>query len=785
MPGRELVGGRYDPLFRLPAKGHDLENAWRVVAADYVSTDDGTGIVHQAPAFGAEDFEVGQREGLPVFNPIAADGRFVEGTPLVAGMWFKDADKKICRDLRDRGLLLRQETYRHSYPHDWRKGTPLMSYPVQSWFVRTTALKDRLVALNKTINWYPPSIRDGRMGDWLENNVDWALSRRRFWGTPLPIWMSDAEGSDHIEVIGSIAELREKCGKRQVPDGELDLHRPYVDTLTWKAPDGGTMRRVPDVIDVWFDSGAMPFAQWHYPFENQSEFEECFPADFICEGLDQTRGWFYSLHAIASLVMDEVAFRNCVVNGLVLDEKGEKMSKSKGNTIDPFESVTRSGADLVRWYMMSNSPPWDSMKYSERGLRETRSKFFDTLWNVYNFFSRYANIDDFDNSAPRIAVSQRSELDRWIVSRANSTAADVDHAYASYDATRAARAVERLVDELSNWYIRRSRPRFWTGKKSKVGLTGSDHDKLCAYQTTMECLLAIAKMMSPIAPFFSEWIFQAINSVAAADQAPSVHIAFFPQADESSIDSELERRMQLARTIVTQVLLLRNQSRIKVRQPLSRVMVVTGSGVDQATIESVKAPILEELNVERIEYIDDSSEIVSHSAKANFPQLGPRLGKLMGPAGQAIRTLDAESINRYLEDGELDLEVQGQVIKLGPGDIEIVGEQIGDWLVAQEAGVTVALDTQITDALLSQGLARETVNRLQNLRKAQDFELTDRIRVQYTASPKLAAAIDAHAAWLRSEILAVELSESKALSGDHLESFDIDNEELQVAVTRV
>jgi len=783
--GSELVGWTYEPLFRLPRGGLDTSGAWRVVAADYVSTEDGTGIVHQAPAFGAEDYEVAQREGLPMFNPVGPDGRFLEDTPLVAGMWFKDADKAICRDLRGRGLLLRQDTYRHNYPHDWRKGTPLMSYPVASWFARTTAVRDRLVALNETINWQPPSIRDGRFGNWLENNVDWALSRRRYWGTPLPIWVSDKEGSEHYEVIGSIAELREKCEQPLPPDAELDLHRPCVDGLTWPAPDGGTMRRVADVIDVWFDSGAMPFAQWHYPFENQAAFESAFPADFICEGIDQTRGWFYTLHAIATLVMDSVAFRNVVVNGLILDAKGEKMSKSKGNSVDPFETVTTSGADVVRWYMISNSPPWDSMKYSDRGLKETRSKFFDTLFNSYKFFAAYANIDGFTAAEPAVPVAERTELDRWIVSRLNTTVAEADAAYEAYDATRAARAVERLVDELSNWYIRRSRPRFWTGKKSSGRLDVSDHDKLCAYQTTLECLYAIAKLMSPVAPFFSEWLYRALNETAAREEAISVHMADFPAFEAAAVDEALEHRMQLARTIVTQALLLRNQSRIKVRQPLARLLVVTGGRVTREAIERVRELILDELNVLAIDYIEDSAELVTRSAKPNFKQLGPRLGKRMGAVAAAVKQLGGAELGRYLAEGELTIEVDGEPVTLGEGDLEVYSEAVGDWLVAQHEGVTVALDTQLTEELVERGLAREVINRIQTSRKSMDLNLTDRIRMQYAAADEpLASAIARHHELIASETLAQSLEPAADPAGDYVQTFAIDDHNLTLAITR-
>jgi len=782
LKGSDLIGLRYEPPFKLPDCG-DVSQAWRVVPADYVSTEDGTGIVHQAPAFGAEDYEVARRETLPMFNPMGPDGRFDADTPLVAGLWFKDANKVINRDLRDRGLLYRQESYLHNYPHDWRKGTPLMSYPVESWFIRTTEVKDRLVALNQSINWYPPAIRDGRFGNWLENNIDWALSRKRYWGTPLPIWMSDKEGSEYIEVIGSIAELREKCGGNLPADDALDLHRPFVDELTWPAPDGGTMRRVPDVIDVWFDSGAMPFAQWHYPFENKAEFEQGFPADFICEGLDQTRGWFYTLHAIATLVQDSVAFKNCVVNGLLLDEHGEKMSKSKGNTVDPFETVATYGADVVRWYLLSNSPPWDNMKFSVRGLTETRNKFFSTLENVYRFMTSYANIDGFRHAEPPIPFESRSELDRWILSRLHSTTKTVDTAFNDYDATRAARSIESFVDDLSNWYIRRSRPRFWAAKKGE-GASGtlaiSVEDKLSAYQTTYECLVTVAKLMSPIAPFFSEWLYRNLNCVTELEPVQSVHMTDFPLLRTELIQSDLEKRMDIARTIVTLVLLLRNQSHINVRQPLSRILLVVGGGVDREIVESVRDIILGEINVRDIEYIEDSSEVVTRSAKANFKQLGARLGKKMKAAAGIIAAFNETQIATLLEQGSLSIEIDGESITLERGDIDILSEELGDWSVAQEGAVTVALDTQVTPELLGQGLAREVVNRIQTMRKSADLDLVDRIRVTYFAEDLLADAIRTHADLIRRETLALELQYSEQPSGGYLETFDINGSQLVV-----
>ena len=774
MTGRELTGLRYSPLYEVldtPREGAP----WRVVTADYVAIEDGTGIVHIAPAFSAEDYEVGQREGLPLINPIGTDGKFLATAPLVAGLWFKDANRIINRDLAERGFLFRQESYLHNYPHDWRKGTPLMSYPVESWFIRTTQIKDKLVALNQTINWQPPAIRDGRFGNWLENNVDWALSRKRFWGTPLPIWVSDRAESEYFEVIGSIAELRAKCGADLPSDETLDLHRPFVDGLTWPAPDGGTMRRVPDVIDVWFDSGAMPFAQWHYPFENKEVFERNFPADFICEGVDQTRGWFYTLHAIAALTMDSVAFRNVVVNGLILDEKGEKMSKTKGNTIDPFKTVAEHGADVVRWYLMANSPPWDNMKFAPRGLTETRNKFFSTLENSYRFMASYANIDGFHYTEATIPASSRLELDRWILSRLHSTILSADTAYAEYDATRAARAVEDFLDELSNWYIRRSRPRFWAAKKSAgSGDDLSHHAKLCAYQTTYECLDGIARMMSPLAPFFGEWLFRALDAGTGLAKVRSVHMADFPLYDVRMVDPALEARMGIARTVVSLVLLLRNRTRLNVRQPLSRILLVEGlSGVRRELVEAVREIILDEVNVKAIEYIEDASAVVARSAKANFKTLGPKLGKRMKAAAALIATLDAALLNEFALTGSLTLDLEGQSLVLGPEDLEILSEEVGGWSVAQEGRVTVALDIEVTPQLKSQGAAREVVNRVQQMRKAMDLALTDRVALEISATEEFLAILEDHRQYVMTEVLATSLRSAVPPQGERVDSFEI------------
>ena len=780
--GASMLGMTYDPLFTYFEEEGQEGGAWRIVGADFVSTEDGTGIVHLAPAFGADDFEVGKKEGLPLFNPVTQEGRFEDHIDLVAGEWFKDADKKISRNLRDRGLLFKHETYLHNYPHDWRKGTPLISYPVESWFIRTTELKDRLIALNKTINWQPATIGEGRFGAWLENNVDWALSRRRYWGTPLPIWQSDAPDSTYIEVIGSIEELREKCGDQVPPDDELDLHRPFVDAFTWPAPDGGTMRRVPDLIDVWFDSGAMPFAQWHYPFENKERFEENFPADFIAEGVDQTRGWFYTLHAIATLVKDSVAYKNVVVNGLLLDSEGMKMSKSKGNAINPFEIIPQEGADAVRWYMMSNTPPWENLKFSTRSLQETKRKFFSTLQNVYSFFATYANIDAYTGKEPGIPVSERSELDQWVMSRLNSTVLVVQDAYEDYHPTRVARAIERFVEELSNWYVRRSRRRFWSSKEADVIDEGGELDKLAAYQTVHECLLTIAKMMSPIAPFFSEWLYGLIN---AEEEIPSVHLARFPEVQKEAIQDDLEHKMYMARTVSSVVLGLRNKSAINVRQPLPQIMIVTGSIVKEHDVEAVRGIILEEVNVREINYISGASDVVKRSARPNFKVLGKRLGKKMKLASAAIKNLTPDQIDAYLVENTLKLELDGEAVEFAGADIEIVSEGVEGWLVGQDGNVTVALDTTLNEELLAEGLARESVNRIQNLRKAASFEVTDRISIQFDASRGLADAIMKQSDWIRNETLAVSLQESDNPTGEVVQTFEIGTEQLKIGVSRI
>ncbi|MCY3594837.1 MAG: isoleucine--tRNA ligase [Bacteroidetes bacterium] len=779
MRGSELEGEHYEPLFSFfKDQGH---NAWRVVTADFVSTEDGTGIVHIAPAFGADDYEVGQTEGFPVLNPINPRGYFASDIPHVGGLWFKDADRPIIRDLRGRGLLHRDDSYVHNYPHDWRKGTPLMSYPVESWFIRTTAIRDRLVELNNQIAWQPASIGSGRFGEWLSNNVDWALSRRRFWGTPLPVWVSDQD-PDVIEVIGSIQELRERCGE-QLPDKDedIDLHRPFVDELTWPAPNGGTMRRVPETIDVWFDSGAMPFAQWHYPFENQEAFQRSFPADFIAEGVDQTRGWFYTLHAIAALVMDEVSFRNCVVGGLLLDAKGEKMSKTKGNTLDPFDLIKEHGADRVRWYMMSNTPPWEDLKFNVNGVKEVERKFFGTLMNSYSFFATYANIDGYTGEEEAPSVIERPELDRWILSRLHSTAEVVDAALASYHPTKAARAVESFVTDLSNWYIRRSRRRFWSAKATQA--SESDDDKWAAYETVHTCLETTACLMAPIAPYYSEWLYQHLM-VDTRDAAESVHLTYFPQKDQALVDAALEARMKSAQVISSLVLGLRNKASLNIRQPVGRILVVVDEKCREETISLVAPIILDEVNARTIEYIDASHSIVRRSARPNFRQLGRRAGRNMPKVKEAILALKPAQLEAYSAGERVMLTGEGFELELQPGDVEITTEGVEGWLVGQEDGYTVALDTVITEELLHEGLARESINRLQNLRKSAGFAVTDRIHVDYKATEVLRTAIEHYVDRVRNETLAITFKFANSPKGERIERFDIGEESLTLGVSR-
>ncbi len=773
LKGSDLVGRTYEPMFHYALKEISRDQAWRVVAADFVTLDEGTGIVHIAPAFGADDYDVCMREGIPMFNPINREGRFEPVVDDFAGQWFKDADKAITRNIKERGRMFRHETCLHNYPHDWRKGTPLMSYPVESWFIKTTAVRDRMVELNKKINWKPPGTGTGRFGLWLENNVDWAISRQRFWGTPLPFWVND-NNPDEVECIGSIQELREKAGLD--PKAELDLHRPFIDEITWEAKDGGTMRRIPDLLDVWFDSGAMPFAQRHYPFENKAEFKENFPADFIAEGVDQTRGWFYTLHAIATMLFDSPAYLNVVSNGLVLDANGEKMSKSKNNAADPFDVISRFGADTTRWYMMSNSSPWENLKFSEEGLQDTQRKFFNTLVSTYSFLAMYANIDKWNYSGVPISYSDRSEMDRWIISRQFTTIKKVDAFMDDYEPTRAVREIERFADDLSNWYVRRNRRRFWKEGKSL--------DKTAAYQTLYECLVNLAKISSPIAPFVSEWVYRNLNSVTNFEE-DSVHLTFYPAVEETAIDRELEYRMDMARTISSIVLRIRNKINVNVRQPLSKLIVPANSDEQRMAIDSVKDIILDEVNVKQIMYVDDDSGIVQKSAKPNYPVLGKKLGKRMKAVAAAVQELATGQITEFENQGQWLVDLQdGDPVTLTIEDVTITRHGLEGWSVETESGVTVAVDTELNEDLIREGLAREIVNRVQNMRKEANYELTDRIDIFLDGDDEMKSSIEFMKDYVKRETLAVEIEFGSASDFDFIKQWEIDDKSCTIAIQR-
>lgn len=770
--GSDLKGWIYKPVFDYALKEFQKDEAWRVVEADYVTTEDGTGVVHTAPAFGADDYATGQKWDIPMFNPVDEEGRFTEAVDDFAGQWFKDADKEISRAIKEKGLMYKHETYLHNYPFDWRKGTPLMSYPVESWFIRTTEVKQKMVDYNKKINWKPESTGSGRFGTWLENNVDWAVSRQRYWGTPLPIWMSDKD-PEYVECIGSVEELKKKAGLSD--DADIDLHRPYIDELTWDAPDGGTMRRVPDLMDVWFDSGSMPWAQWHYPFENKEKFKDNFPADFIAEGVDQTRGWFYTLHALGTMLFDKPAYNNVVSNGLVLDENGEKMSKSKGNAVEPFEMLQTYGADTVRWYMMSNSSPWENLKFSEDGLKETQRKFFNTIVNTYSFFAMYANIDGFTYSGSPLPKSERTEMDRWIISRLNSTIKQVDEHLDDYEPTRTARDIEQFVEELSNWYVRRSRRRFWKEGKSI--------NKTAAYQTLYECLVSLAKIISPIAPFMGEWLFRQLNQVTAKDEI-SVHLSFYPTVEETAIDKQLETRMDVARTVSTVVLRMRNQIDINVRQPLSRIIIPMDEE-NRAIVEAVKDIILDEVNVKDIQFVDDDSGIVDKSAKPNFPKLGKRLGSKMKAVAAKVRDLTKQQINDFESTGSMTLTLDdGTEVVINSDELEIQRTGLEGWTVETQDGITVALDTEISDELLREGITREFMNRVQNMRKEADYDVTDRIVIGYNGSELLDAAITERLDTIKTETLAESIQSETLKEPDFIKSWDIEGEDCEISIQR-
>ncbi len=743
--GSELEGIEYEQLFDYVKVN---KKAFYVCTAEFVSTKDGSGIVHIAPAFGADDYDLSKKYDLPMMQPVTRGGLFTEEVTDFAGQFVKDADKGIIYKMKQEGKLYKKETITHTYPFSWRnEDVPVIYYARESWFIRTTSIADRMIELNKTINWQPPEVGAGRFGNWLEENKDWALSRDRFWATPLPIWVSD---DADLFAVGSIAELKdgfiEENGKRKPVSEieEIDLHKPFVDKILFEK-DGKIFRRTPELIDVWFDSGSMPFAQYHYPFENKEWFEKnAFPADFISEGIDQTRGWFYTLHAISSMLFDSVAFKNIIVNELILDKKGLKMSKTKGNTVDPFMLFEKYGADATRWYLITNSPPWRPTLFDEEGLIEVQRKFFGTLLNTYSFFALYANIDKFNYNEVPVPFEKREEIDRWILSRLNSLVDEYEKLMDSYEITKAARAVSSFtVDQLSNWYVRRCRRRFW---KSEM-----NESKLAAYQTLYECLETICKLTSPFIPFLSEEIYQNLNSVTGKESNESIHLSEYPKVGKT--DKELELKMDVAQRVVYLTRAMRAKENLKVRQPLKKIMVAVEAGMREA-LALMKYVILDEVNIKELVILEDDSEIVQKSAKANFKSIGPRFGKQVKQVAAAITALSKNEISKLEEGEEIPLSIDDSELTITKEDIIVVSSEIKGWAVESDGTVTVALDKELDEQLIAEGLAREFVNRVQNMRKDAGFEVTDKIKIYYSGSELIIDAVEAFNQYISNETLA-------------------------------
>jgi isoleucyl-tRNA synthetase len=736
--GGDLVGLRYERLFDFFEVDGD---AFRVVNADFVSTESGTGIVHTAPAYGVDDLALGQEHGLPVIHAVGRDGLFLPEIEPVAGMFFKDADKPLIRILKERGLMFRSERYRHSYPFGWRTGDPIIYYAKNAWYIRTSDYRDRMVELNKTIKWVPETIRDGRFGNWLENNIDWALSRERFWGTPLPVW-SDGDGNYHC--VGSVAELEQLSGQSL---SELDLHRPAVDEVTFEK-DGKTWRRVPEVIDCWFDSGAMSYAQWHYPFENQETFEKHFPADFICEAIDQTRGWFYTLHAIATLVSDSVAFRNCICLNLIVDKDGKKMSKSVGNIVDPYDVFDAVGADALRWYFLARLNPEALKRISVDIVRDVASSFINTFWNTYGFFVLYARIDDVDLSKD-IPVEDRPEIDRWALALLNRTIRTVTDAMDDLDAKRAGDEIESFVDQLSNWYVRRNRRRFWKS-------TDPD-DKRSAYLTLYECLDGVHRLMAPFVPFLSEHVYQNLVRSIHPDAPISVHMSEWPEADSARDDDELLYDIGVVQKVVGLARAARGQSGVRTRQPLSRLLVRVPDDRAVAALKSHTDQVLEELNVKEMEFIARDAGLVNYRIKPNLPKLGKAYGKLVPRIREALQAADGAAVAGATSRGEtFDIEVEGQTISLGEEDVLVETSSAEGYACGEEGGFLTALDTSLTDELIREGVARELVRTVQEARKQAGLEVSDRITLGISGSEGVEAALGEYRDYLMSETLATD-----------------------------
>ncbi|WP_298349606.1 isoleucine--tRNA ligase [uncultured Dokdonia sp.] len=798
--GADLLELRYEQLFDFVQPNDNPQDAFRVIAGDFVTTEDGTGIVHTAPTFGADDALVAKLAS-PEIPPLLIkneDGNLVPlvdlqgkfrpelkefGNKYIKNEYYADGeapersmDVELAIRLKEENKAFKVEKYVHSYPHCWRTDKPVLYYPLDSWFIKVTDFKDRMHELNLGVNWKPKSTGEGRFGNWLANANDWNLSRSRFWGIPLPIWRTE-DGKEEI-LIGSIAELKAeiqkaldkgvmdtdpfegfKVGDMSEENYELvDLHKNIVDKITLVSDSGQPMTREADLIDVWFDSGSMPYAQWHYPFENKELVEDTWrKADFIAEGVDQTRGWFYTLHAIATMIFDDVAYKNVVSNGLVLDKNGQKMSKRLGNATDPFETLEKYGPDATRWYMISNANPWDNLKFDLEGIEEVKRKFFGTLYNTYNFFALYANLDNFAFAEAEIELSQRPEIDRWILSELHSLIAEVDKFYAEYEPTKATRAIDTFVQEnLSNWFVRLSRRRFWKGEYAT--------DKISAYQTLYTCLETVAKLSAPVAPFFMEKLYKDLNAATGKEDFESIHLAEFPVSDAAYIDTALEHKMQKAQIVSSLTLSLRAKEKIKVRQPLQRIMIPVLNENDKNEILAVADLIKSEVNVKEIELISDDSGILVKQIKPNFKVLGPRFGKDMKLVASKINSLQAEDIAKIEQDGELTVEINGENTILQAGDVEITSQDIEGWLVASNAGVTVALDVTISDELKKEGVARELVNRIQNLRKDSGFEVTDRIHIQLQDEPAIAQTVAANADYIKAETLADTLEIVPTLS---------------------
>lgn len=776
LKGKDLLGLEYEQLLDYC----DVDRkAFYVIEGDFVSTEDGSGIVHIAPAFGADDYEVSKKYNLPMLQPVTRSGVFTDEVTDFAGQFVKDADNGIILKLKKDGKLYKKETILHTYPFSWRhQDVPVIYYARESWFIRTTSIAKRMVELNKTINWQPPEVGSGRFGNWLEENKDWALSRDRFWATPLPIWVSD---DGDMFAVGSIEELKkgfiEENGKRiSVADIEnIDLHKPFVDKILFER-NGKIYKRTPEVIDVWFDSGAMPFAQYHYPFENKESFEKKFyPADFICEGIDQTRGWFYTLHAITTMLFDNVAFKNVIVNELILDKNGMKMSKSRGNTVDPFDLFDKYGADTTRWYLVTNSPPWRPTLFDEEALVEVQRKFFGTLVNTYSFFALYSNIDKFNFSEELVPYSQRPEIDRWIISKLNALVEEYEKQMDAYDVTKAARAVSDFtIDQLSNWYVRRSRRRFWKSEMNK--------EKLSAYQTLYECLNTVAKLTSPFAPFIAEEIYRNLNTVTGKEKFESVHLADFPIITYR--EPELEEKMDVAQKVVYLTRAIRAKNNLKVRQPLKRMMVVVEKEKRDA-LGKMKDVILDEVNIKELVILDDDSEIVNKTAKANFKSIGPKFGKKVKTVAEIIKNFGKEEIKK-LESGEnISVEIDGENLAITRDDVEIISHQIEGWVVESEEGVTVAIDTELNQNLIDEGLAREFVNRVQNMRKDACFDVTDKINISFTGSPELVKSIENFSDYISNETLAEKLISQQINDGGFSQDWKIGDYECSIRIEKI